>query len=401
MTVASPARTRWLDAGLVMLCQSGQALIIGGVALFLPIIRTDLGISFTQAGALDAVSTLVYALMQVPAGLLADRFGPRRLFLVGLAAVNLLAMSFALLQDYGPLLANQALSGFFRALVFAPGLLLITALFRPERRATAMGLYVAGGFSSSILLNLLGPALVGPLGWRGLFAAFAVFGLAALVVFWRRSRDWPHPRPPQPATVRETIAVLRHGALWVVAGLQYVRLAVVFGVAVWLPTFLVDDRGHSLGFAGAAIAMCAALTAAANILGGYLSDRLRRPVLIIGGSLAVLAVTTFLIPRVHGTAALLAVIAVNAIFVQLYFGPLFALPVEMFGLRTAGLVSGVGNFFANLGAFSFVYVLGSVKDATGSFTVGFDLLAGAAVAGVLLALLLAALRRTPAQLHDV
>jgi nitrate/nitrite transporter NarK len=177
-----------------------------------------------------------------------------------------------------------------------------------------------------------------------------------------------------------------------------VRLAVVFGVAVWLPTYLVDDRGHTLAFAGAAIAMSAAITAPANIFGGWLSDRIQRPVLIIGGSLIVLAVTTFLLPRVSGTVPLLAVIAVNAVFVQLYFGPLFALPVEMFGPRRAGLVSGIGNLFANLGAFTFVYVLGSIKDATGSFTTGFDLLAGAAVLGALLSVALAWLRQRP--LHE-
>jgi nitrate/nitrite transporter NarK len=43
----------------------------------------------------------------------------------------------------------------------------------------------------------------------------------------------------------------------------------------------------------------------------------------------------------------------------------------MFGARSAGLVSGFGNFFANLGGFTFVYVLGAIKDATGSFQSGF------------------------------
>ena len=57
----------------------------------------------------------------------------------------------------------------------------------------------------------------------------------------------------------------------------------------------------------------------------------------------------------------------------------FALPVQMFGLRSAGLVSGFGNFFANLGGFTFVYVLGAVKDATGSFQSGFAALSVACV----------------------
>jgi predicted MFS family arabinose efflux permease len=375
-----------------MFAQSGQALVVGGVALFLPRIRTDLGISFTQAGALDAVSTLSYALTQIPAGLLADRFGPRRLFILGLAVVNVLAITFAMLDSYGLLVTNQVLSGVFRAIAFAPGLMLMSGLFASDRRATAMGFYVAGGFSSSVLLNLIGPALLGPLGWRGVFVAFAVFGLIVLAYLWHRSKLWNEPDPPEPASLRERVRVLRHGAIWVIGGIQYVRLAVMFGVAVWLPTFLVDERGRSVAFAGGVVAFAAVVTAPANILGGYLSDRLSRPVLIIGGSLLVLAVTTALLPRVSGTVPLLVVIGVNACFVQLYFGPLFAVPVQMYGMRTAGLVSGVGNFFANLGAFSFVLLLGAIKDETGSFTVGFDVLAGMALVGAVLAGVLARLR---------
>lgn len=55
--------------------------------------------------------------------------------------------------------------------------------------------------------------------------------------------------------------------------------------------------------------------------------------------------------------------------------PLFALPIERLGARTAGITSGFGNFCANLGGFAFSYVLGAVKDATGSFRIGFMTLA--------------------------
>jgi ACS family D-galactonate transporter-like MFS transporter len=106
----SSARPRWRAALIIGLCQSTQALLVGGIALFLPLIREDLGISFTGAGTLAAASTFIYALMQIPSGFLADRIRPRRLFIVGLAGTNAFAPSFALLHEYWVLLANQALS---------------------------------------------------------------------------------------------------------------------------------------------------------------------------------------------------------------------------------------------------------------------------------------------------
>jgi sugar phosphate permease len=153
----SSDRPRWRAALAIGLCQSTQSLLIGGIALFLPLIREELGLSFTEAGTLAASSTLVYALMQIPSGFLADRIGPRHLFIVGLAGTNALALSFALLHEYWVLLANQAISGFFRALVFAPGLMLMTAVFPAHRRATAIGNFFAnaGAFTFIYALGAL------------------------------------------------------------------------------------------------------------------------------------------------------------------------------------------------------------------------------------------------------
>lgn len=372
------ARKPALNSTLIILCQSMQALAYGGIALFLPLIRHDIHISFSQAGTLGAVSTLSYAIMQMPAGYLADRFNPKKLFIWGLVGVNLLAMSFAVLHSYPLLLLNQGVSGIFRSLVFAPGLLLISRQFRADRQATAMGLYVAGGMSSNIVLNILGPALVGPLGWRVLFALFASTGLLVIGLFWKLGDDAPHSDHDAAGTggIR---AVLVHPVVWVCGFIQFVRLAVTMGVNFWLPSLIVDDKGYSLGVAGAVVAIGAAVTAPSNFLGGWLSDRLNRPVLVIGGSLVMLSVTLSVIPLVENLVLLICVIAVMSIFVQLYFGPLFSLPMQHVGRASPGLVSGFGNFCANVGSFTFALVLGRVKDATGSFSGGLWVLAGLCV----------------------
>jgi MFS transporter, ACS family, D-galactonate transporter len=370
--------SRKVSIALVVACQSTQALAFGGIALFLPLIRTDVEMTFSQAGSLAVSSTLVYAFMQIPAGYLADRYGAKRLFVIGLLGTNAMALAFALLQDYGLMLANQAVSGFFRSLMFAPGLLVISGYFPSERRATAMGLYVAGGFSSSILLSTIGPLLVEPLGWRLVFALFAGMGLVFVLAFWR----FGQPGPPVATgtsrmRVADLVALLRHRVLLLAGVVQFVRLALVHGIQYWLPTFIVLDKGYSLQIAGLVVAMSAAVTAPSNFLGGYVSDRLGRPLLVIATSLSVLAATCVLLVAVDSLPAILAVVAVQAVFIQVYFGPLFAVPVAFLGERGAGTVNGISNFFANLGGLTFAYTLGAVKDLTGSFTIGFYSLAAA------------------------
>lgn len=370
-----------LNITFIVICQSLQALAFGGIALFLPLIRHDLNLTFSQAGTLAAASSGVYALMQIPSGYLADRFTPKRLFLIGLLGTNVLTLLFSTLRSYEYLLVNQALSGFCRALVFAPGLLLISSHFPANRRATAMGIYVAGGFGSNIMLSALGPFLVGPLGWRWLFVIFAAVGLLTLAAYWWLGKA-TGSTPAAPRRLSELAHLLHQPVLWITGFIQFVRLAVVQSVAFWLPSYVVSDKGFSLATAGLVVLVGAAVTAPANFLGGYFSDRFNRPLLVIGLSMGVLATTLSALSMVTSLWAVLAVIAINSIFIQVYFGPLFSIAIQHLGDANAGIVSGFGNFCANLGGFALVYLLGRVKDATGQFQAGLLTLALLCVFGL-------------------
>jgi nitrate/nitrite transporter NarK len=133
-----------------------------------------------------------------------------------------------------------------------------------------------------------------------------------------------------------------------------------------------------------------------NMLGGYLSDRLQQPTVIMAISLIFLAITTAALIPVGWGVRLIALILINAMFVQFYFGPIFALPVERYGARMMGTLSGFANFLANLGSFSFTYLLGALKDRTGYFGSGFYALTGASVVGLALTFWLERMRRRPA-----
>jgi nitrate/nitrite transporter NarK len=359
-----------LNSTLIVVAQSTQAIAVGAIALFLPLIRTDLAISFTQAGMLAAVATLCYAIMQIPSGVLADRFSPKKLFAVGILGTNVLAIAFALSDSFTMMLVIQAVAGVFRALMFIPGMILIARHFSPERRATALGLFVAGGFSSNIVINLFGPVLVGPWGWQGIIVVSSVLGLLVLAAFWVWADDGPAHTRTRVATV-STGWVWRTQAWWLLGVIQFARLSVVLGFGFWLPAFLIVDRNLPLETAGLIVAISAAITAPANIGGGWLSDRLKRPLFVIGLSLGVLSLLLASLDLISNLPLLLIVIAVISVFIQLYFGPLFAVPARYFGAPLAGLSSGFGNFCANIGGFVASLLIGVLRDATGSFGLGF------------------------------
>jgi nitrate/nitrite transporter NarK len=380
-----------LTVTLVAICQGFNMLTLGGIALFLPLIREDLQIGFAQAGILSVASTFTYALLQIPAGYLADRFGPRRVFFAGILGSTLLSLQLGTVGTYAGAVVNQTISGAFRSMLFAPGLTLVASWFPPHRKATAMGIYMLGGISGNLLLSLVGPFLASRYGWRVPFMGFAGLGVCFAFVYLFFGRDRP-ASGAKPVGMADVLQLFRYPIMWVCAAIQFIRFGVATSFNFWLPSLLMADRGLSLQSAGFITAMGYALTASSNAFGGYVSDRLRNPPLVIGGSLAVLACTSALLVYVDSIAALVLVIAVNALFLQLYFGPLFYVPIEVLGPRVAGMSAGFSNMFANLGALGFAYALGVVRDSAGSFTVGFLVTSAFCVIGVALTAVLARMR---------
>jgi ACS family D-galactonate transporter-like MFS transporter len=247
--------------------------------------------------------------------------------------------------------------------------------------------------SGNILLSLVGPLLAGRYGWRPTFMGFALLGVGVAFVYLALGREKPGAGPRHPVGMLDAFRLFRYPIMWVCAGIQFIRFGVTTSFNFWLPSLLVSDRGLSLQTAGFITAMGAVLTASANPLGGYVSDRLRNPPLVIGVSLGVLACTSGMLVLVDSIPLLVLVIAINSVFLQFYFGPLFSVPLEALGPRVAGMSVGFGNMFANLGALTFAYALGVVKDVAGAFKWGFIATGAVCVVGMALAALLSRMRK--------
>jgi ACS family D-galactonate transporter-like MFS transporter len=388
---------RVTTVSLTVLCQSFQALSIGGIALFLPLIRKDLGLNFAQGGSLAAATTLVYALMQIPAGHLSDRFSPKRLFIIGVLGSTVLSLTFGLVTEYWLALVNQTLSGFFRALLFTPGMALLTGWFPPNRRATATGLYLVGGMSGSVVFSIIGPWIVAVSDWRTAFVSVAALGILCSLVLLKFGKESPtQPARRRGGSILEAFQLFRYRFMWLCGSIQFVRFATVMSISFWLPSLLINERGIPVHYAGYIVAAQAILIAPSNVLGGYISDRLKNPILVIAVSLIVLGVTATLMVSVNNLALLIAMVAVNAVFLQMYFGPLFSIPVEILGAQKAGITTGFSNFFANVGAFCITYLLGFIKDSTGGFRYGFYSITALCMIGFILTMILSWVRRKAA-----
>jgi len=386
-------RSKAMNVILIMFCMSFQTIALAAIALFLPLIVEDLGFSFTQGGSLSAISILVYALMQIPAGFLADRYGLKGVFFIGVLGTTILCLAFGLISEYWQAFLNQALTGLFRSFIFASGVALLAGWFGPERRATAMGLSLVGLFCGPFFINILGPPLVDYFNWRSPFILFASLGILSAFLFLVLGEECTATGKVGRVGLKDVLRLFGHGFMWICGIIQFVRFGVMNGLAFWLPTFLIHERGFSLSVAGFIIALRSLVMAPSSVLGSYISDRIKKPTQVISVSLIVLAVTTSTLVITHSFPLLLTLIMINSIFVQLYFGPLFAIPIERYGGNMTATMTGFSNFFANLGGFAFSYLLGLLKDRTGHLEWGFHTISGACVMGLVFVIILGRMRR--------
>lgn len=165
------------------------------VAVANPGIMAALGI--TDYDAIVWVTSgylLAYAVPLLVAGRLGDRFGPKNVYLAGLALFTAASLWCGLSGSIGMLVAARVVQGVGAALLTPQTLTMITRLFPPERRGAAMSVWGATAGVATLVGPLAGGVLVDGLGWQWIFFVNVPVGLLGLVLAARLVPALPtHP----------------------------------------------------------------------------------------------------------------------------------------------------------------------------------------------------------------
>lgn len=188
-------RARWLLAATVL--ASGMALLdASAVNVALPAIGAELGASLSGLQWTVTGYTLALAALVLLGGSLGDRYGRRRVFLVGVAWFAAASLLCGLAQDSGQLVAARVVQGVGAALLTPGSLAIIQSSIRPGHRARAIGLWSALGGIAGLVGPFLGGALVDVVSWRLVFLVNVPVAVVVLVVARRHvpeSRTEGHP----------------------------------------------------------------------------------------------------------------------------------------------------------------------------------------------------------------
>jgi EmrB/QacA subfamily drug resistance transporter len=185
MTIAD-SRTRWF--ALYVLCLGSLMIVLDAtiVNVALPSIKTDLGFSETSLAWVVNAYLLTYGGFLLLGGRLGDLFGPRRLFLAGIAVFTLASLLCGLADTKWLLIGARTVQGLGGAVASAVSLSVMMNLFtEPAERAKAMGVFgfvAAGGGSLGVLL---GGILTDTINWHWIFLVNLPIGILVFVLSLR------------------------------------------------------------------------------------------------------------------------------------------------------------------------------------------------------------------------
>jgi MFS transporter, ACS family, D-galactonate transporter len=363
-----------------------------------PLIKDELGLSTSQLGTLLSAFFYTYALLQIPAGWLVDRFDVKWVFAAGFFLWSAATAVTGILHGFVALLAIRVVLGVGESVAF-PAYGKILGSYFPERnRGFANSLLVAGLALGPAIGMLVGGNFVGRFGWRPFFLVLGLGGSLWLLPWWA----WMPRRPANsesasvaalPGKSEGTagiLAILAQRSAWGTCICQFSFNYASYFLVTWLPFYLIRARHLSMtemarfgGFVYLLFAISATVFGKLSdwwIASGGTPTGVRKRLSALGK----IGMGIFLAASAVAPDALLIwTLALVGVFMGMSACNIWAMTQTLAGARMVGRWTGVQNFAGNLSGAVAPALTGFLLDRTGSFHWPFFITAAVTWAGAL------------------
>jgi MFS transporter, ACS family, aldohexuronate transporter len=354
---------RWRIAILVCAAIAISYLDRQSLPVAVQAIQRDIPLTNTQFGDLTSAFLLAYALMYAGGGVLVDRLGTRRGFLVIMIFWSIACASHSLATGVGMLAVSRFLLGAGEGGGFPAATKVIAEWFPVAERSTAMGIVNAGTAVGAVVAPPAIAAILVRGSWRWVFVACGAAGIAWAAAWFLSYRPAESPvAASTPPSTRWT-ELLRSREVWGLVTAKFLTDAAWFFYISWLPKYLYDARHFDVKQVGAYAWVPYAAAGVGCLVGGWFSSALIRRArkLALGLSAVVMPAIVF-VTRVPVEWALL-------IFSVAFFGQqswstlVMIVPTDLFERRVVASVAGLVGFGGAMGGLLMNLLAGRLLDA--------------------------------------
>lgn len=378
------------------------------ISVALPFIGKDLNISATMQGGILSAFFAGYALFQIPGGMLADKFGSRKVMSFAIAWWSVFTSLTGFVATYPIMLFCRCVFGIGEGCFPGASWKMIATYFPPKERATATAIQSSVNTLGPAIASLVAAGIIAAYGWRTVFIFLGIPGLLIALLMWLYFRDNPadHPRmtAQELSELQEGAATatnvastnsgltfkdfLKQPILWQMVFIWFLFDITFWGFVSWLPSYLMKVRGFSLLQTGINGSIPFFVGTLGMLVGGYLSDRIKgqRKWMFIPNAL-IAGFFLYLTYTVPSADMAVAYQSVSAFFMFLAMAAFWGLVMDTIPPHIMGSSSGTVNFGGQVAGFISPFVMGYLIDTSkGSFDTAFVFLIAAVVASAIVAL---------------
>ncbi|MFG1175146.1 MFS transporter [Erwiniaceae bacterium CAU 1747] len=358
----------------------------------MPQIETEFGLSKSQLGLISSLFFLAYTLLQIPAGLLGDRSGRKRILLSGFMLFTLFMAAISISPNFMFFMLLWMLTGASQGVYYGPQYALSSEAI-PKKWITLGSAVIGSGMSFGIAFGYyLSSFMIERFhtSWKMPFLAMALPVLIVvllMLVFIREKAPATDATPP--ASVKKQ-GDFRFADLFKNRNLLMAYITIFcsiygfFVIITWLPYYLQKERGMDIVHAASIASIVPWISVLGTLICSYVSDRLgrRKPVILCMLPFSLLAI--FGIVYSATEAALIAVLVLYGFIGKISLNPvLIALVADNAPRAALSTAFGLYNFFGMAASIFAPYLTGFIADSTGSLNAGFYFAAMITVVGFL------------------
>jgi sugar phosphate permease len=369
-------------------------LVIGGIVNYLDrnnlsiantTIAKEFGLNTLQMGLLLSAFSWPYAIANLPAGYLVDRFGPKRMFAWAAGLWSIVSMLSSLANSFGFLYAARVALGISESPFFTSGLKVADRWFNKTERALPVSIVNTGSQIANAIAPPLLTFLLLTMTWRGMFIVIGALGIIVALVWLRIYRD-PTMKEQflikgaefeEQAKPKEKQAgwgeLLKQKNTWFMVLGAFGIFYTVWVYLTWLPSYLQTARGFSLSQTGWLAALPFLCGIIGVLAGGIFSGKAiargvptitARKIPIVGGALLA-AAAVLPVAYVENTTLAIVLLSIGYFAAQVPIGVLWTLASDLAEPNQVASLGAIQNFGGFLGAAIAPIVTGYILNETG------------------------------------